>query len=233
MNASDAHARAVAPARRWIAFSCPPSTSGTSRPAAWCSVGGSEADQVVPAGGDPSGGDGGEHGDPERPADLARGVEHAGGDARLLGRDRAHGGGAQRRHRERRADAGKGEERPDVRVRRVGLQLGEPEHADAQQRHPRRREIARADARVEPPGDRRDEQDHHRPGQRPHAGLERRVPLDVLEEQRAPVDRAEHRKADEQHHHIRHGEGTPGEELEREHRVARRGAHGRRTRPRG
>ena len=106
------------PATRPICAACPPITSGSRRPAVRLQ---GRRRVVGPVRRRDGRGDGAEHGDAERTADLPRGVDDARGDAGAGRVDRAHRDARRRRHRHRDAGADEDERREDhrpVRTRR-------------------------------------------------------------------------------------------------------------------
>ena len=90
---------------------------------------------------------------------------------------------------------------------------------------------ARPEAVGQPPGDRRDADDHQGRGQEPYPGLQRRVAEDVLHVEGEEEEDSEHREGDDQGDDDGAEEVAIGEEAELDHRHLDPAARPRRRRP--
>ena len=131
--------------------------------------------------------------DADRAAELLRGVEQPGGEPGLVLGDAGEAGDRDRDEGEGRPGSGDeerpGEVAPEVPVDR---DLGRPEHAAADQRHPDRHARASAEPRVTSACDEAGERDRGERRRQPgEPGLERRVAEHLLHVQRADEDERE------------------------------------------
>ena len=137
-------------------------------------------------------------------------------------------GGAHRRHHETHAQAHQ-HERADAGSRSSCRPADGPARRarPATMSSPAGHERARADAVREPPGDRCHQDDDHGRGQEAHAGLKRRVALDVLHVEGQEEEHRQHREAHDEGHEVGPDERARAEEAEVDHRLEHAALHDR------
>ena len=159
-----------------------------------------------------------QHRDAERDADLAQGRVGAG---RLRVVRRAHvreHRGRARREDETHADARRaGTAATSASTGRVGGEgAGDPAHRDGEEHEPGDDRQARARARRQQPGERRDDHRRERPRHGHDAGLERGVALHHLQELDQDEDRPEDAEAEGDADQVRDGEAAVAEQPQRQ-----------------
>ena len=118
-------------------------------------------------------------------------------------------------HAEAHQDEGADEE---AEARRRG-QVPLPEQRRGHRHQAGGHQRPRADPVRQAPGDRPDDDDHDGRGQEAHAGLQRRVALDVLQVQGEEEEHRQHREGDDEGDEVRAQERPRAEEREVDHRL--------------
>src|SRR4051812_47562173 len=153
-----------------------------------------------------------QHREPERSADLLRGVDQPGREPGVLVAHAVHRGDRDGHEREAEPDGGHDRRRQDVgRVAAVDRYPREQQEADRDEGHARDEDRLEAEARYELRGDAGRQDDRDRERQVRKARLQRRVAQHLLHVERHEEEHREERRADQEAGNIR-----PGDVLEPE-----------------
>ena len=182
-------------------------------------LGGQLGQELVELGAAQAGDEGAHDGDAEGAADHPAHGEDAGGHARLGRVDAVHGGGRHGGHDEAHPEAHQDEGADEEAEARRRGQVALPEQRRGHRHQAGGHERPRADPVRQAPGDRPDDDDHDGRGQEAHAGLQRRVALDVLQVQGEEEEHRQHREGHDEGHEVRAQERPGAEEREVDHRL--------------